>query len=150
MKTHPLYRAKAGDFYAVSVREGLYGYVRIFGGCSLGVMPKLTQGIVKGIRVIMSLKPRWYFEFLSPSDDPTEMLRIGNIPFIDENDQWPPDRFEPPRLPIITYYRIISKGEYRRVDQREAAGLQERKTVTPTRLKEFILTLEKQGALSVD
>jgi len=62
--------------------------------------PKLTLGVITDIRLIMLLKPRWYFDFLAPSDDPTEMVRIGNIPFIDENEQWPPNRFEPPWMPI--------------------------------------------------
>ena len=111
--------------------------------------PKLTLGVITDIRLIMLLKPRWYFDFLAPSDDPTEMVRIGNIPFIDENEQWPPNRFEPPWMPIITYYRIVSKGEHRRAEQHETLGLQEAKTKTPALLQEFILTLEKQGELSV-
>src|SRR6185369_17766908 len=40
--------------------------------------PKLTLGVIMDIRLIMLLKPRWYFDFLAPSDDPTEMVRIGN------------------------------------------------------------------------
>ena len=143
---HPLYEAKPGEFYAIELPDGSFGYVRIHRGSALGVLPARSTHLLTSTAQLLTCEPQHYFEFMAPNDDSTRMVRIGSRHFFDPADF--STGFAPPRwiAPSIFkgFYQILERGERRRAEQAETIGLQRRETVTPTKLRDFVVTLQPE------
>lgn len=134
---HILHTANTGDVLAVSLSKGEFGYVRIFNGACLGVIPIISQGLVREVRLLANTQARWFLDYAAPATDKTEMIRVGEIPFEGFNAAWPPARYVPPDM-FKNYFQIYERGMRRPASEEEAKALQKAQRVTPESLQRFI------------
>jgi len=146
MKRHILNSATTGDVWAISLEGEDYGYVRIYQGACLGVLPVVSGRLMADVDQLRAHPPRWFFGFAAPPTDNTEVFRVGTWSFPDFDSSWAPPRYMPPDI-YKSYYRIAEKGTLRRAEEREALGLQKAQTATPAWLQQFILDRRKECTL---
>lgn len=137
MRGHAIERSQPGDVYAIGLDEELFGYVRILQAGALGVLPVVSTGLLTDPARLADERPRWHFEFEADLDDPTEVLRLGHLPFASEEEAWAPPRFNPPS-PLDGQPRILVRGVRRQATQAQIAGLPRQEYTHPERLRAFL------------
>jgi hypothetical protein len=145
MRKHPLAGAKQGKVFGIDLGNGSYGYLRIFRGSSLGVLPIITDKLFGNVEPLRDLTPESFFFFAAPPDDPTEMTLIGEIPFPDQEHAEPPPCFSAPDK-FQSHYRIYHRGIYREGTEADVAGMAPCRRASPAKLREFILSKAAQFA----
>jgi len=139
VKKHPLAGAKEGKIFALEVAQNLYGYVRIYRGSSLGLLPVTTEHLLESVEALRGIEAKWFFFFAAPPDDATQMFPLGNISFDHPEEAEPPPCYDPPDA-FQGYYRIYQHGMFRRAEQAEVGNLERCKGTSPAKLRDFILS----------
>jgi hypothetical protein len=139
MKKHPLLNAKKGEVYSVFLNQKSFCYVRIFRGSSLGVIPVITEALLSEFSPLRSVPPKWFFIYMAPNEDPTDMVRIGEYPLEGPDDAWPPPCYWPPSI-IHSDYIIEHQGMRRSATKEETIGMSRCTRITPAELRNFIIS----------
>ncbi len=146
MRRHPFFQAPAGAVFAIAIAPGKWGYVRFFRGCSMAVLSLV--GSSPQMPNINWVKPPvgWNFFSFAPNQDKTEAIKLGLVPFPNEVAEWSPPCFVPPDV-IDNCHKIHDKFGIRRATEAEIQGMNHCRTVTPTKLAEFLLDRLQAGEL---
>lgn len=146
IKNHPLFQAPIGAVYGIALAPEKWGFVRFFRGNSMAVL-SIVSGAPEMPGIDWTNPPvGWVFSSFAPRSDRTEAVRLGIIPFSDENSEWAPPCFVPPDI-IDNCYKIHDKGSIRRATDREVQGMRLCQTVTPAKLAEFLRERLNNGEL---
>ena len=118
-------------------------------GATLGIWD-VCSGIPNRPHTGSSLKPeKWFFAFLSPKTDETEMVPLGSMPFESVDDVWAPPCYIPPDV-IDNRYRIYYRGMFRDAQKGDVEGLVPCKRLTPALLVQKLQELWNAGSLRME
>ena len=146
IKRHPFSQAPAGTVFAIAITPEKWGFVRFFNGLGMNVLP-LVGNNPEMPKIDWKNPPFGWFMFsFAPNDDKTEAVKVGMIPFPDEDSECPPPCYYPPDIADKSY-RIYEKGEVRDATKSEVQGMTQHVRVTPERLAEFLREKLKNGEL---
>ena len=147
MRSHPLREATIGEVLAIKFDVDRWGFGRIHRG-ALAVWdcwvtsPQLSD--------LASLKDggqeKWFFHYMSPKREATEMKVLGAIPFASLDEAWPPPCFYPPSV-LDHRYRIYFKDELCGVTEQDVVGLPECECLWPPDLVARLQSFFAEGLL---
>lgn len=147
MKRHLLFQAPVGAVFAIAIVPGKWGFVRFFRGLSMGIL-SIVRNSPEMPNIDWKNPPiGWVFFSFAPDSDTTKVVKLGTVPFDDEEAAWSPPCFYPPDE-LQACYKIHERGTIRKTTAaNDVSGMAECRTLTPARLADFLRERLASGEL---
>jgi len=132
--------------FALKLAERRWAYVRAYKG-GMGLFPLIgTSSNINITVVCQRFTPRWFFCYLTDSEDPTVVIKVGHVGFPESADLWIPPYFRPPDL-MDRRYTITHRDRTIRCDEADTRGIAPFARLYPAGIKQFFLEKLTAGEL---
>jgi hypothetical protein len=114
---------------------------------AMGILPaSITAPVASGLRLFKEMEPRWYVLCMPMRGDLTPLKKIGNLPFSQSEDEWPPPCFWPATSSVPN--RVQHRGNICYATDEDVRGMNECLRRDPAGLKSFLLERLAGGELA--
>jgi hypothetical protein len=129
-------RYKAGDVFAIPLGEGRFGFGRLFRDTTVAVFSRISSDITD-VADLCGAPVAFYAAVFDTAIRSGEWPKIGECPFPDPDNAWPPPRVIEDILRPGTF-KVYERGEIRRAPAEEVRSLDRALIYKPAQLVDRI------------
>ena len=125
-------RYRVGDVFGIPIGDGLWMYARVLKDASVQVYDEIYRApphLAELSETSVLCSPGIFDSAIVSG----EWKKLGNVPFADEQESWPPPKFIRDVL-RPDCYRIYERGSVRPASKEEVANLEEQRMYKPQQL----------------
>jgi hypothetical protein len=129
-------RLGEGDVVAIPLPDRNFAFGRVFRGATIGIVKRLAAELLT-LEELKSSPTAFHVGFFAAPSQKFDWIYLGQLPFANEDEAWPPPRYIEDIICPGTY-RIYDRGHLRPAGAEEVRGLQKQVMLSPQAMIERI------------